>query len=846
MGQVRARLRANSSRRLAGWGSSKGAACLVLLILLVAFVLRLYRLGYQSLWYDEAVSVYLASKGLVALTQHTAGDIHPPLYYYLLHFWILVAGVSEFSAAFFSLIFGMVLVAGCFRLGHELLDRRVGLLAAFVVAVSPFNIWYSQEVRMYTLGAFLGLVSLYCLAKLAGLSGRDSGADRQYKGPSPPRRRRWIFWLGYILSAAAGLYTLYYFAFLVLFENLFVIGWWLAARYQDRDSPLSLERWLLAQALVIILYAPWIPTAARQALQPPVPPWRGFTGLASAIVESWSALALGQSVEPGSLVVWPVLLFFLAVYLLGLLGLVRGRQRWPTGALLCGYTFAPLAIIYLLSLHTPLFHARYVFTYSPPFYLLVAAGLVEINRRTRLAMLIGLAAITLASGYSVYRMHFEPRYASDDHRAAVSYIKQRLAPGDAVLINAGYAYPAFLYYYDGELSWRGRLVDYGPGLGSDEGVVLLQTGSIGGSESLGWDDPESDFYPTTAKETERALGWVFDQHERVWVYRIYDTVTDPDGVIRRWLDEHGRQIGDQEFTGESYMRVQCYATRAEPVYDPTTVAHDLDRELAPGLILAGYKAPAMVRAGEEVRLLLRWEQSGDLTDDFDLLVGLTTKESNGVTEWSANEWSKVEILGGVRATEQVVELEVAPGTIPVEHRVIVEVRNASTTEETAGSRAGRAVIGEIRVLRPIVPSPTPPMPHQPWANFGDAIELVGYGLEPVEGQDYRKLCVELLWRAWDVPLPLVEVVAVFEEDGTEIAEASSSLTETYPSTLWGREELVRDMVRLPVSGSQSQDSYQVRLRLVTIRVDGTRDLVTVWSPSKRWEESLLLGEVTVP
>ncbi|HEM61397.1 MAG TPA: hypothetical protein ENO24_03815, partial [Chloroflexi bacterium] len=520
MGQVRASLRANSSGRLVGWGSSKGAACLVLLILLVAFGLRLYRLGYQSIWYDEAVSLHLSSKDLQALTLHTAGDIHPPLYYYLLHFWILLAGNSEFSAAFLSVVFGMLLVAGCCRLGTRLYDRWVGLLAAFLVAISSFNVWYSQEVRMYTLGAFLGLASLYCLVKLAGLAERDSGADRQPEGGSPRHRPLWLYWLGYVLSAAAGLYTLYYFAFVLLLENLFVFGWWLAARVRSQERPLSLHQWLPAQLLVAALYAPWVPIAARQALQPPVPPWRGFTGLASAVVESWTALALGQSVEPGSLVVWPVLLFILAVYLLGLIGLVRGRRRWPTGALLCGYTFLPLAAIYLLSLHTPLFHVRYMFTYSPAFYLVFAVGLVQLRRTSRVALLVGLAAISLGSAYSIHRMHFEPQYAADDHRGAVRYIEERLAPGDAVLVNAGYAYPAFLYYYDGDLAWRGRLVDYTPNVRSDGGVVLLQTGSIGGAETLGWGDPKSDFYPTSIEETTRALERVFEQHGRVWVYRI--------------------------------------------------------------------------------------------------------------------------------------------------------------------------------------------------------------------------------------------------------------------------------------------------------------------------------------
>ena len=72
-------------------------------ILLAAFALRLYRLGVSSLWYDETVSGVLAQQDLLALTRHTAGDIHPPLYYYLLHFWGRLAGWSEFSVAFVSL-----------------------------------------------------------------------------------------------------------------------------------------------------------------------------------------------------------------------------------------------------------------------------------------------------------------------------------------------------------------------------------------------------------------------------------------------------------------------------------------------------------------------------------------------------------------------------------------------------------------------------------------------------------------------------------------------------------------------------------------------------------------------
>ena len=76
---------------------------LLVAILLLGAGLRLVRLGTGSLWYDETVSVHLAAKSPAALIAHTAGDIHPPGYYLLLHGWTRLAGSSDFAVAFLSL-----------------------------------------------------------------------------------------------------------------------------------------------------------------------------------------------------------------------------------------------------------------------------------------------------------------------------------------------------------------------------------------------------------------------------------------------------------------------------------------------------------------------------------------------------------------------------------------------------------------------------------------------------------------------------------------------------------------------------------------------------------------------
>jgi mannosyltransferase len=821
--------------RLRWWNSPRGVRVLLILIILSAFALRLYRLGYQSIWYDEGVSLHLAMKDLRSLTLHTAGDIHPPLYYYLLHFWIRAAGSSEFSAAYLSLIFGVLIVALSYRLADDLHGSRIGLLTAFLVTISPFNLWYSQEIRMYTLGAFLGLISLYCLMRLTGMMGREGRGGR-----------RW-YWLGYVLSAAAGLYALYYFAFLLLAENLFVFGWWLFRRLGRKSLPFSLEHWLMAQGAVLLLYLPWLPIALRQVLDPPVPPWRGFAGLGTMVIESWAALSLGQSVDPESLLIWPLLSFLFAIYLLGFLRPPASDRGMARTILLCVYTFVPLLLIYALSLGTPLFHVRYMFTYSPTFYLLLALGFVRLREISRPALAAGLLILVVASGYSIYNFHFATDYAADDHRGAVSYLQERIAPGDAVLINAGYAYPPLLYYYEGEIAWRGRLPDYEPNYQHEDGVVILETGVIGGDERLGWGDPASDFYSTTEEETAQALEGVFAAHPRVWVYRIYDTVTDPDGFIRAWLEEHGRVVGDVQFAGESYLRVQSYLTVPAPEYEAERIYHPLDIAFAQGLSLVGYEGPEGVRAGDHLPLTLYWQADRTPQHDYDVVLWLRARDGPDFAwHWAsqsppASQWPAGQIVS------QSFDVWVLGGTPPLRYDLVVQPLYASAAG-VALSLVGRDVtIGSIVVDKPLVPQRPPQMDHEPWANFGNLLQLVGCWWVPHRTQAGEEIRLELLWRAWDAPLPMLDSTVELRDAHGRVAasERGSYVSSAYPSTLWESEEFVRDLHSLRIPEHIGPGDYSLTVTLQAIRTTGEGEVIPFWSPSGVWEQTFTLGTVEV-
>lgn len=581
---------------------------LVTSIILMGFAIRLYKLGEQSLWYDETVSAFLASQPPLDLIAHTARDIHPPGYYLLLHYWVMAVGNSEFALALFSLIFGVLLIPLTYSLARYLIGREVALWAALLVAVSPFNIWYSQEVRMYTLGAALGLVATHCALSAFSAS------------PSTARR----YWTGYLIAAAAGLYALYYFTFLLLVVNLLLFIYMLYPKFKSA----MLKSWLIANALLLVAYLPWIPIAWRQATNPPVPPWRSMPTFWSVILESWSALSLGQSVEPST--VWPILVLTLVLLIVGLYHLNGYRSQ--SAQLLAIYTFGPLLLIYGLSFITPLYHVRYIFTYSPVFYILLGAGLAWLATRTHLwVALVTISILIIASLYSIYQLHFNPRYRADDYRAAVDFIESRWRPGDIILVNAGYTYTAFQYYAHLPDLERSRLIPY-EDLENTDQPLLVQTGTVDGDPQLGWGNPRADFYAMSTAETVAALEHISNNFSRLWLLRAYDTVTDPAALIRTWLDEHTIPLEDELFSGESNIRAQGFLLAGSPQPEGQSISFE------DGMVLAGWYLPDQTwQAGQTIHVKLWWKTIVLPSADYKMSLKIWTPQGDlaaqGQDEW---------------------------------------------------------------------------------------------------------------------------------------------------------------------------------------------------------------------
>src|SRR5215831_18251748 len=122
----------------------------LLLVLLLGVLLRLYQLGTESIWNDEAFSLRDAAWPPVG------GNKMRPIYYLFMHYW-MPFGHSEVWLRLPSVLCGIASIYLTYRIAERLAGQSVALISAFVLALSPLEINHSQEVRMYEMASFLGL-----------------------------------------------------------------------------------------------------------------------------------------------------------------------------------------------------------------------------------------------------------------------------------------------------------------------------------------------------------------------------------------------------------------------------------------------------------------------------------------------------------------------------------------------------------------------------------------------------------------------------------------------------------------------------------------------------------------
>lgn len=370
---------------------------------IAAILLRFSTLGRNSLWFDEAWGVFRAHQ---PIADTLAGNIEvgrPPLYYAGLHYWVALVGSSETAVRIPSALASLLNVLLVYFLGRQLSSRQVGLVAMSLLAFSPLDVWYGQEVRMYIFVACLGLVVANGLV--------------------------WGHWLAILPVTAAltaGLYVDFPMIPLVIgLSSLFLVYWWKQG-YPNRPFWV----WFISIVVSVVLYQPWWSRfanllsllnnihffkATRQTLNLPE-----FTASFYAFVMVGAGIAL-------------VIFFWLFHRLLQ----EEYIRRFITPVAAFVFIMCSVAFVW------PRFYGlkRVIATGWPYVCLLIAWLLVFWTSNRKQLMWYGSMSISLLATLAM--LWLVPK---DDWRSAVAYIETYAQPGDVVWLDPTWNIAAYEYY----------------------------------------------------------------------------------------------------------------------------------------------------------------------------------------------------------------------------------------------------------------------------------------------------------------------------------------------------------------------------------------------------------------
>lgn len=387
----------------------------LVVVLLLAFGLRLVNLGGRPLWYDEAFAILFAEKGLGAMLYGTltpvaggAADIHPLLYYTTLNGWMRIFGQSVALVRLYSVFAGLLTIAVVYRLAADMFTRRVGLVAAIIVALAPFHIQYSQEARMYAL-----LTLILLLATWAYWRGWHT------------ERRGW--WIAFGVLAALAMYSQQLAAFYLVALGLTPV----VTRQWRKVVPTG-----FAAGLALLIYLPWLLNLPgqldklqayywiqRPSILRPLLTLRTFATVGLDYPAPWSLLGF---------VVGMILPVFLVLQVV-----LRGRRMRKTergGVLwLLWLAFGSLALLWLLSqVLAPVYLDRALLAQGVLFYVALAWLFVRGGLPRLISVIIAAGWLVVAG--AAYSFHVTwHTFPNSPFSEAAAYLQAQAASDDVIL-----------------------------------------------------------------------------------------------------------------------------------------------------------------------------------------------------------------------------------------------------------------------------------------------------------------------------------------------------------------------------------------------------------------------------
>jgi hypothetical protein len=324
--------------------------------------------------------------------------MHPPFYYLLLHYFIQFFSNDSFVLRMISIFLSLICLYMIYLIGSAVHNRNTGLLATVFFAVAGYGLIGCTMVRPYPLAMFISLVSTLQVIKLARKGGITFKSISVYS---------------YMLTALLGLYTMYQFCFVLVFQLLFLA----ILYFRDRKAILTI---FVASAIMILFYLPWLPALLDQLhtvnhgdfyFHRVVP--------LSAMIKHITWVSIGEYLPLSSKIVQRAIsiVFIIVTGLLVCLGLFRlwfggsGRIARSFGLAFVGY----ITIYYLTE---KAFHMntlcvrKFLFFIMPMLFILLALGISQVTTGYGARKILIVVLLTLTLSNSLSALCFSPRHKS--------------------------------------------------------------------------------------------------------------------------------------------------------------------------------------------------------------------------------------------------------------------------------------------------------------------------------------------------------------------------------------------------------------------------------------------------
>lgn len=450
------------------------------LFILLNLIFKFYYLPQESIYGDEAYSIFQGQKPLGELTDVFLHDQNPPLHIALLHFWMQLFGISDVSAKSFSVVLSVLCAFVLFIYSKKYLNKTAAIFVSILFLFSNVQLFYSHEIRTYALVQVLCMSSFYFYFKILKTPDKTS-----------------------IVMLTLFNLLLLFSHYLTIFIHItqFICVWMF---YKENKK--GIKYYVVSQLIVMVLFLPWL-----KVLFANLPQNGSFWLSAPGFGElQWFVFMLNGNEWLFAIFSTIILSSLLMVFLNKRFHFFKQGFDVRIYVLFFTWYVLPIALDFWVAQYTPVFLGRYFLYSSIGLCLLITYIIVNLNTNNFVRNLVFIPIFFSL----IYAFDAKPE-KEDNWKFIVPLVKKQQDKKTIILISASYKYKEFSFYYD-----RPAFQDYNNTIErlAKENVFCSPDGP------LGWS----------------ALN--FEQFDQIIYVQSHSQFEDPEGKIKKGIVEKKYKI----------------------------------------------------------------------------------------------------------------------------------------------------------------------------------------------------------------------------------------------------------------------------------------------------------------